>query len=153
MYLNENNFFIHSHPLPPKHYWKMLHGCFFFLRGGGGYLSWGERGESRLRKKLLIFSTTFVHDCMYSAMCMQVDMHALAVLSNAPTHFIQSLLIKIFCMMPSGICLFMESIARFTSIWVSQLNDMVSFLNWQSRFKLQHQRKICFHDFLLCTWR
>ena len=89
----------------------------------------GERGEFRLRKKLLIFSTTFVHDCRYSATCMQVDMHALAVLSNAPTHFIQSLLIKIFCMMPSGFCLFMESIARFTSIWVSQLNDMISFLN------------------------
>ena len=61
-------------------------------------------------------------------MCMQVDMHALAVLSNAPTHFIQSLLIKIFCMMPSGFCLFMESIARFTSIWVSWFND-ISFLN------------------------
>ena len=114
-------------PSPLNNIAKCSMDVFFF--GEGGYLSWGERGKFRLRKKLLIFSTTFVHNCRYSAMCKQVNMHALAVLSNAPTHFIQSLLIKIFCMMPSGFCLFMESIARFTSIWVSWLNDMISFLN------------------------
>ena len=58
LHLNENGFFICSHPLPPlpKQCCKMLRGCLFVSNiekgGRGGYLSRGEGGEFIPRKKV-----------------------------------------------------------------------------------------------------